>query len=113
MRQAARSTTLLFAIALVTAARVARADDAPSGPQSHLHVTLGAGHAIGEPQSHELGWGGQLGVAYELRLARVVGFELGVDATELTQGNPPTDPRFAAHDQGFALDAWLPLEMTR
>jgi OOP family OmpA-OmpF porin len=79
--------------------------------ESHFHVDLGIGHAIGDPQEREFGWGGQAAVAYELRFGKVFGAEATVDAYDLSQGSPPTDPSLAQHGQGFGVDGLLGLRV--
>jgi OOP family OmpA-OmpF porin len=88
-------------LALAAGARTARADD--DSLESRLHASLGLGHAVGDPLSSELGVGGQLGVAYELRFAHVVGLELGVNALALAQGTVP--PGASALGTGFDVVA--------
>jgi len=75
--------------------------------ESHLHVEGAAGHALGEPQAHEFGWGGEVGFAYELRFGRVFGIEAAVDVYDLAQGNPPVNPSLARQGQGFGVDGRL------
>jgi OOP family OmpA-OmpF porin len=97
-----RLATTLLAVTLMTlmllGARRAEAQE------SHLHVGLAGGHAVGDWQEHEYGFGGQVALDYELRFAKVFGLELGVDAYDLSQGSPPVNPTFAQHGQGFGVD---------
>ncbi len=70
-------------------------------------MALAGGHAIGNPQESEFGFGGQVGINYELRFAKIIGVELTVDAYDLAQGSPPSNPAFAQHGQGFGVDGLL------
>ncbi len=74
---------------------------------SHFHAEGAFGHAVGEPQAHEFGWGGQAGFAYELRFGKLVGAEAALDAYDLAQSNAPVDPSLAPHGQGFGVDGRL------
>jgi outer membrane protein OmpA-like peptidoglycan-associated protein len=48
-----------------------------------------------------------VGFAYELRLGKFIGLEAAVDAYDLAKGNPPVNPTFAQHGQGFGVDGRL------
>ena len=101
LRDVRRLATLFLAMTGTLATGTAAAQE------SHLHAELSAGHAVGEPQQSEFGFGGQVAVAYELRFARIVGAQIAVDAYDLSQGSPPANPAFAQHGQGFGVDGLL------
>jgi OOP family OmpA-OmpF porin len=79
--------------------------------ESHFHAGLSAGHAVVDPQQSEFGFGGQVGIAYELRFAKILGVELAVDAYDLSQGSPPSNPTLAQHGQGFGVDGLLGIRL--
>jgi OmpA-OmpF porin, OOP family len=72
-----------------------------------VHATVAGAHAIGEPQSHELGYGIVGNADVELLLAKVFGIQAELGGAWLPQTNPPTDPTIAAHGDGTYFSAML------
>ena len=71
----------------------------------YVHARISAGHAITEPQSSELGWGGGGAVVVDIPVAKWVGIELGGTALALSQGAPPENPAFAQRQAGTVFGA--------
>jgi outer membrane protein OmpA-like peptidoglycan-associated protein len=75
--------------ALVTALSMPRR---ASAQDSHLHAELSVGHALGQPQQSDLGYGGQIAFAYELRFGALIGGEIALDAYDLAQVGATSTP---------------------
>ncbi|HEY2518294.1 MAG TPA: OmpA family protein [Polyangiaceae bacterium] len=75
--------------------------------ESHVHAEIAGGHAVGDPQQSEFGFGALGSLEYELRFGKVVGAQVQLDVYDLSQGSPPSNPAFAQHGQGFGSDALL------
>jgi len=86
-------------LALAGAAGAARAE----GP--YVHARASAGHALTEPQSTELGWGGGGSLVLDVPLTKWLGVELGGSAFALSQGAPPDNPAFAQRQAGTVFGA--------
>jgi outer membrane protein OmpA-like peptidoglycan-associated protein len=92
---------LVAPLALVAGfAGTARAEDGP-----YIHARLGAGHALTEPQSTELGWGGDGALVLDVPLTKFLGIELGGTTLALSQGAPPQNPAFAQRQVGTVFGA--------
>ena len=100
-----RIATLLLGVAALSAPVRAGAQE------SHFNVDLGAGHAVGQPQQSEYGFGGEAALGYELRFAKIIGIQATVDVYDLAQGSPPSDPTLARHGQGFGVDGTLGIRL--
>jgi outer membrane protein OmpA-like peptidoglycan-associated protein len=112
--RARHANRLAVAVALVTFVAFGFALATPcvaEAQESHLHSEGSFGHAMGEPQSHEFGWGGQLGLGYELRFAKILGVEAMIDGFVLAQGNPPVNPALAPHGAGTGFDGRLGIRL--
>ena len=94
-----RARTLTIAGALVALAGTARAE----GP--YVHARASAGHALTEPQSSELGWGGGGALVLDVPIGKYFGLELGGTALALSQGAPPENPAFAQRQAGTVFGA--------
>jgi OOP family OmpA-OmpF porin len=88
-------------LASVTAAGYARAQEL------RVHANAGVIHAVGDPQQSEYGFGGGGAVAGELAIGKVIGLQAELSALALSQGSPPSDPRFAQQGTGTAFAAML------
>lgn len=64
------------------------------------HGTLGLAHAVASPQSVEFGFGAHGSASLELPLSRGVGIEGKLTGLVLSQGDAPSDPRFAPRSTG-------------
>ncbi len=53
-----------------------------------VRATLGAAHALSEPQSDEFGWGGLGGLAVEYKLLPALGLQVGMEGLALADGEP-------------------------
>jgi len=85
--------------ALLGLASTARAE----GP--YVHARASAGHALTEPQSSELGWGGGGSLVLDVPVTKWLGLELGGTALALSQGAPPENPAFAPRQAGAVFGA--------
>jgi outer membrane protein OmpA-like peptidoglycan-associated protein len=79
------------------------APTAASAENARLHALAGAGHAVGGPQSRELGAGGGGGAALELPLGRLVGVQAQGSFFVLAKGRAPLDASVARRDTGSAV----------
>jgi outer membrane protein OmpA-like peptidoglycan-associated protein len=86
---------VVLAGALLTSHRAA-------GDPVRWHLELGGAHAVGDPQGHEYGPGGEGRVAAELPLSRAFGLQLEGGSLWLAQTHPPTDPSIANHGDAEA-----------
>jgi outer membrane protein OmpA-like peptidoglycan-associated protein len=71
----------------------------------YVHARVSTGHAITEPQSSELGWGGGGSVVLDVPVTKFMGLELGGMALGLSQGAPPENPAFAQRQAGTIFGA--------
>jgi len=94
-----KRTFALTSIAIASWMGSAHAD----GP--YFHARASAGHALTEPQSTELGWGGAGSVVMDVPVAKFFGFELGGTALALSQGAAPDNPAFAQRQAGTVFGA--------
>jgi len=94
-----RTASIATSIILAGWASSAWAD----GP--YVHARVNAGHAITEPQSSELGWGGGAAVVLDVPVAKFMGLEVGGAALGMTQGAPPENPAFAQRQAGTVFGA--------
>ena len=92
-------------VAAVSYAPAARAQDVL------VHAAVGGAHAVGEPQSHELGYGVVGDVDVELLLAKVLGLQAEIGGGWLPQTNAPADPTIAPHGDGTYFSAMLGLRL--
>ena len=69
----------------------------------NIHLNAGGAHALGDPQSHELGFGVTGSLALELPLGRVFGVQVEASEIWLSHANPPADPHIADHGAASAL----------
>jgi outer membrane protein OmpA-like peptidoglycan-associated protein len=95
-----RRTVITSSIVLAGWAGVAHADGGP-----YVHARVSAGHAITEPQSSELGWGGGGAVVLDVPVTKFMGIEVGGAALGLSQGAPPENPTFAPRQAGTIFGA--------
>jgi OOP family OmpA-OmpF porin len=72
-----------------------------------VHAGVGLARAVGEPQSHELGYGVVGNADVELLLAKVFGVQAELGGLWLPHTNPPTDPTIAPHGDGTYFSAML------
>ena len=71
----------------------------------YVHARVNAGHAITEPQSSELGWGGGAAVVLDVPVTKFMGLEVGGAALGMSQGAPPDNPAFAQRQAGTVFGA--------
>jgi OOP family OmpA-OmpF porin len=90
------SSLLVFAGALLAPASA-------SADEPRWHGTLGGAHAVGDPQSHEFGFGPVGHLALELPVGKVFGVQVEAGALWLAHTNPPIDQRIADHGDGSAF----------
>jgi OOP family OmpA-OmpF porin len=76
-----------------------------------VHAGVGGAHAVGEPQSHELGYGIVGNADVELLLAKLIGVQAELGGVWLPRTNPPTDPTIAPHGDGTYFSAMLGLRL--
>ena len=70
-----------------------------------LHGEAAAAHAVTPYQKDEFGWGASGLGAAELPFGNVLGVQLELSTLWLSQGSPPSDPRFARGGQASANSA--------
>jgi outer membrane protein OmpA-like peptidoglycan-associated protein len=87
------------------AARSAHADPV------RLHGSLAAAHAISGYQKEEFGWGASGRAAAELPFGNLLGAQLELGTLWLSQGSPPSDPRFARGGASTANSAAVGLRL--
>jgi outer membrane protein OmpA-like peptidoglycan-associated protein len=90
---------------LVTTLMLASWVDAAYADGPYFHARMSAGHAITEPQSSELGWGGGGALVLDMPVTKVLGIEIGGTALGLSQGAPPENPAFAQRQAGTLFGA--------
>jgi len=71
----------------------------------YFHARASAGHALTEPQSTELGWGGGGALVLDVPVTKFLGLEIGGTALGLSQGAPPQNPAFAQRQAGTVFGA--------
>jgi outer membrane protein OmpA-like peptidoglycan-associated protein len=91
---------LLSSVFLAGWAGTAYAD----GP--YVHARASAGHALTEPQSTELGWGGGGELVLDIPVTKFLGIEAGGTTLALSQGAPPQNPAFAPRQAGTVFGAF-------
>ena len=95
-----------FYSALCAAGCLLAASDVQADPL-RVHGVAAAAHALGSYQNDEFGWGVAANGALELPFGKVFGLELQLNTLWLSQGSPPSDPRFerggSATSSGAAL----------
>lgn len=97
---------LLFVVVLGAAVpSQALADDL------RAHATVGAAHALGQPQGHEFGWGGAGSLSLEVPLADTIGIEGKIGGLVLSEGSPPKNPSFVQQSTGLAALGTLGLRI--
>jgi outer membrane protein OmpA-like peptidoglycan-associated protein len=92
-------TFALTSLAIASWIGTAHAD----GP--YIHARASAGHALTEPQSTELGWGGGGSLVLDVPVAKFMGLEVGGTALGLSQGAAPDNPAFAPRQAGTVFGA--------
>jgi OOP family OmpA-OmpF porin len=100
--------SLLAALVLVVVGLGSRAAHAE---EPRIHAILGTGHAVGNPQAHEFGFGGYGGFAVEYPLGKVAGVQLEIGTSVLPHANPPVDPKIADHGAGLSIDGLLGIRL--
>src|SRR5262249_1293437 len=75
------------------------------------HATLGGAHALGDPQSHEFGFGVSTSLAMELPIAKVLGIQGVIGGLWLPHTNPPIGRTIAGHGDGTDFSAMLGLRL--
>jgi len=76
-----------------------------SADSPYVHARVNMGHAITEPQSSELGWGGGGSVVLDVPVAKFMGLEVAGAAFGMSQGAPPENPAFAQRQAGTVFGA--------
>jgi outer membrane protein OmpA-like peptidoglycan-associated protein len=96
-------------LTLIATAATTLVAGAAAAQEVRVHAKGVAAHAVSEPQSRELGWGGGGALAAELQLAPrspvQVGVQVQTTALALSQGAPPSDPTLARRSTGTMFGA--------
>ncbi len=96
------SASLVSLVVVLVAGAARRAD----AQEFHDQFEIAGGHALGDPQQREFGFGAMASAAREVRWAKVFGLQLTADIYDMSQGSPPSNPAFAQHGQGFGFDGF-------
>jgi outer membrane protein OmpA-like peptidoglycan-associated protein len=97
--------TVLLVVAVGLGYREARAEEL------RVHALLGGGHAVGNPQAHEFGFGGSGSFAVEYPIGKVIGLQVELGTFILSKANPPEDPTIADHGAGTSVEGLLGLRL--